>query len=71
MYSLSDADFTSMITAASPCFLDLVARGEVDAFVVPSELLAPQCAQGLNIYTATSDQANSFYECAAAAMATP
>ena len=71
MYSLSDADFTAMITAASPCFLDLVARGEVDAFVVPSELLAPQCAQGLNIYTATSDQANSFYECAAAAMATP
>jgi hypothetical protein len=68
VYSLPDDEFTAMITAASPCFVDLVARGEIEAFAVPYELLAPQCAGGLNIYTVTEEQSAGFYDCAALAI---
>lgn len=67
IYSMSDADFTSMATAASPCFLDLIARGELDSFEVPYELVAPQCLEGINWYLSSDTEfSNRFFNCAEA-----
>mgnify|MGYP001578819276 CR=1 FL=1 len=63
-YSLADAEFAAMAEGASKCFLDLVATGEVDSFLVPGELIAPDCLEGKNWY-ATDDSAydDRFFEC--------
>lgn len=68
VYSMSDADFTSMVTAASPCFLDLIARGELDSYEVPYELVAPQCLEGINWYLSSdTEYTDRFFSCAEAA----
>ncbi|MFZ4809802.1 MAG: hypothetical protein ACOYL9_00520 [Ilumatobacteraceae bacterium] len=58
VYSASDADFVATVTAASPCFLDLVASGAVDVNEVPGELRKPECVEGRNWYTATDSDYN-------------
>jgi hypothetical protein len=65
VYSMTDEEFTAMATAASPCFLDLIATGAVDSYEVPYELLAPQCMEGKNWYT-TDEQAynDRVFQCA-------
>jgi len=65
VYSMTDEEFTAMATAASPCFLDLIASGAVDSYEVPYELLAPQCMEGRNWYT-TDEQAynDRVFQCA-------
>ena len=65
VYSMTDEEFTAMATAASPCFLDLIATGAVDSYEVPYELLAPQCVEGKNWYT-TDEQAynDRVFQCA-------
>jgi hypothetical protein len=69
VYSLSDDDFVAMATAASPCFLDLVEQGVIEYYLLPSELLAPECLEGRNWYMASSDDdyTNRFFECIAEA----
>jgi hypothetical protein len=67
IYSLSDAEFVAMAEAASPCFLDLVATGQVEKWEVASELLAPQCLEGKNWYSNFDDgYSDRFFECVAA-----
>ncbi len=67
IYSMSDADFTAMVTAASPCFLDLIARGELDSYEVPYELVAPQCTEGINWYLSSdTEYSDRFFSCAEA-----
>lgn len=64
IYSMSDAEFVALVEGASPCFLDLVASGQVEAWEVASELLAPQCLEGKNWYTTYEEDYNDrFYEC--------
>lgn len=69
VYSLPDDEFVAMATEASPCFLDLVEQGAVEAYLLPSELLAPQCLEGRNWYNTSSDDdySNRFFECVAEA----
>ncbi len=69
IYSMPDADFVALVQAASPCFLDLVAAGAVSAWEVPSELLAPQCVPGRNVYLLPEQEYQAFAGCAAEATA--
>jgi hypothetical protein len=64
VYSMSDTEFVTMAEGASKCFIELVASGDVDSYLLPNELLAPACLEGKNVYT-SSDEAysNRFYEC--------
>jgi hypothetical protein len=65
IYSMSDADFTAMATAASPCFVDLILRGELDSYEVPYELVAPQCLEGINWYLSSdTEYTDRFFSCA-------
>ncbi len=67
IYSLPDADFIALVEAASPCFLDLVATGQLEAWEVPTELVAPQCLEGKNWYATNEDDYNTrVFDCAAA-----
>jgi hypothetical protein len=63
-FDLSDAEFVAMAEGASQCFLDLVAAGEVESYLLPSELVAPECLEGKNWYS-TNDSAydDRFFEC--------
>ncbi len=67
VYSLPDAEFIALVEAASPCFLDLVATGQLEAWEVPTELVAPQCLEGKNWYSTNEDDYNTrVFDCAAA-----
>lgn len=69
VYSMADAEFVAVVEAASPCFLGLVAAGELDAYMLPSELLDPSCLEGRNWYTASDPEyTDRFFACAAAAL---
>ncbi|MCU1361179.1 MAG: hypothetical protein JWN99_2468 [Ilumatobacteraceae bacterium] len=69
VYTMPDADFVALVTAASPCFLNLVASGEIDAYMLPSEFLDPACLEGKNWYTAFDDAYNDrFFDCTSAAL---
>ena len=59
VYSLSDAQFTAMVTSAAPCFRQLVDAGTLDQVLVPVELLRPDCLEGRNYYAAMGDTAYS------------
>lgn len=64
VYSMADADFVAMATEASPCFVALVQSGQVNAYEVASELIAPQCLEGKNWYTNLDDGFDTrFFEC--------
>lgn len=66
IYSLGDADFVAMVEGASPCFLNLIATGQVESWEVASELVAPQCLEGKNWYTTYEEDYNDrFYDCVA------
>ncbi len=67
VYSLPDAEFIALVEAASPCFLDLVATGQLEAWEVPTELVAPQCLEGKNWYATNEEDYNTrVFDCAAA-----
>ncbi len=65
-FSLPDADFVAFVGEIAPCFQDLVANGTVEDYVLPPELLKPECLDGRNWYTAADDQAylDAFQACA-------
>lgn len=64
VYSMPDDEFVAMVTAASPCFLDLVASGAVDKYEIPNELIAPECLEGRNWYSSTDDEFSTrFFDC--------
>lgn len=64
IYQLSDAEFVEVVTAASPCFLDLIASGELGPYEVASELVAPQCLEGRNWYTVSDEEYSTrFFDC--------
>ncbi|MCB1002528.1 MAG: hypothetical protein KDB40_24790, partial [Acidimicrobiales bacterium] len=64
IYQLSDAEFVEVVTAASPCFLDLIASGEIGPYEVASELVAPQCLEGRNWYTVSDEEYSTrFFDC--------
>jgi hypothetical protein len=67
LFGLSDEEFVTLITDASPCFLQLIASGEISSWEVPDELLAPECVEGRNWYTAFDDEEYNtrVFECAA------
>lgn len=70
VYAMGDDEFVKMAEEASPCFVELVANGEIDSFAVPGELLAPQCLEGKNWYASFDDDySNRFFECVADARA--
>lgn len=48
VYSLDDATFVAAVTAAAPCFQQLVQAGTVERYLVPAELLRPECLEGRN-----------------------
>ena len=65
VYSMTDEEFTATVSAASPCFLDLIASGALDSYEVPYELIAPQCMEGRNWYTTDeSDYNDRVFQCA-------
>jgi hypothetical protein len=67
---MSDADFVALVGQASPCFLGLIASGELDKYSVPSEMLDPSCLEGRNWYTTFENDYNDrFYDCVDAALA--
>ena len=55
VYTMSDADFTAMATAAAPCFQKHVADGTVSAVDLPYELYRPECLEGKNWYNVSDD----------------
>jgi hypothetical protein len=50
-YTMADDEYVAMVEATSPCFLALVASGEVDLWEVPMEFIEPSCLEGTNWYT--------------------
>ena len=52
---LSDAEAVALVEQASPCFLALIASGELSAYEVPGELLDPSCLEGRNWYSVFDD----------------
>jgi hypothetical protein len=70
IYSMSDAEFVALAEGASPCFRDLVSSGAIDAWMVPGELLTPECLEGKNWYTNFDEgYSERFFECTSAATA--
>jgi hypothetical protein len=68
VYTMDDAAFTAMVTAASPCFIELVASGQLDKYSVPSEFYDPACLEGRNWYTADDDEyLERFFSCSSEA----
>ncbi len=65
MYSLPDEEFIAAAEAAQPCFLDLVDRGEVSEFELPTEISHLECFEGRNWYTVFDDTEydERYYEC--------
>jgi hypothetical protein len=61
-HGLPDADFVALVTAAAPCFQDLVASREISAGELPYELSHPQCLEGRNWYTAMSDEEDDYVD---------
>jgi hypothetical protein len=63
--SMSDADFTALVTAASACFDQLVAEGRITPEEVPLEATEPTCLEGRNLYGAFDDQeyVDRAYDC--------
>jgi hypothetical protein len=69
VYSMGDTEFVALVESASPCFLGLVATGDIEAYMLPSEMLEPACLEGRNWYTASdSDYTDRFFECASNAL---
>ena len=54
-YSLGDDEFISAAEAARPCFLDLVERGEVSVWELPTEIRYLDCFEGRNWYNVFDD----------------
>jgi len=70
VFALSDEEFVTMATTASPCFLGLVADGSIASYEVPYELLAPECLEGRNWYLVSeADYSSRFIDCAEAVRA--
>lgn len=67
LFSLTDDEFTTLVTGASPCFLKLVESGELASYEVPDELIAPECVEGRNWYAVFDDEAYNerVFDCAA------
>ncbi|MBI5090168.1 MAG: hypothetical protein HZB15_15250 [Actinobacteria bacterium] len=71
VYSMEDAEFVALAEQVSPCFLDLVASGEISKYEMHSELIDPTCLEGKNWYTNFESDYNSrFYDCVDAALET-
>ena len=51
IYNLSDDEFVALAERASPCFRDLVTKGTIEAWEVPSELIDPTCLEGKNRFS--------------------
>lgn len=68
-YSLGDEEFIAAAEAARPCFLDLVERGEVSEWELPTELQYLECFEGRNWYNVFDDPDydQRYYECLDAA----
>lgn len=69
LYQLPDDEFIAAAEAARPCFLDLVDRGEIDEFELPTEIAHLECFEGRNWYTVFDDPAydERYYACLDAA----
>jgi hypothetical protein len=54
---LGDEEFFALVDAARPCFLDLVARGEIEEWQLGYEYTKPECFEGRNWYAVFDDPA--------------
>jgi hypothetical protein len=59
---LSDAEFTSIMQAASVCFGELIVAGTLTEFDVPSEYLNLECADGRNPWDFSRADSNEFFD---------
>ncbi|NNE12572.1 MAG: hypothetical protein HKN41_10075 [Ilumatobacter sp.] len=55
LYEMSDEQFTALAQQARPCFLDLVERGEVQEYELPTEIAYLECFEGRNWYNSFDD----------------
>lgn len=65
LYSLPDDEFIAAVEAARPCFLDLVERGVISEFELPTEIVSLECFEGRNWYNVYDDPEydERYYEC--------
>ena len=65
VYSLPDEEFIAAAEAARPCFLDLVERGVVSEYELPTEISHLECFEGRNWYNIYDDPEydQRYYDC--------
>jgi hypothetical protein len=54
-FNMTDVAFFELIDAARPCFLALVASGELNETDLPTEYTKPECYEGRNWYQVLDD----------------
>ncbi|HEY3484961.1 MAG TPA: hypothetical protein VGK49_06225 [Ilumatobacteraceae bacterium] len=65
---LDDVQFLELVELATPCFLDLVAAGEIEEIDLPPEYTHIECFEGRNWYAVFDDPDydDRFYDCISA-----
>jgi hypothetical protein len=65
LFGLPDDEFIAAAESARPCFLDLVERGEVSEYELPTEILHLDCFEGRNWYNVFDDPEydDRYYAC--------
>lgn len=65
VYGLPDDEFIAAAEAARSCFLDLVERGVVSEYELPTEIASLECFEGRNWYNTFDDPEydERYYEC--------